>query len=71
MGMFSNLFDERFVLHRLKATRFAAVVTAIAMGGYYYYELIQADIIRYDLLALLGIMVVAKVGATIYYRLTN
>lgn len=71
MSLFSNLFDERFVLHRLKATRFAAVVTAVAMAAYYYYELIKTDTIRYDLLVLLGIMVVAKLGATIYYRLTN
>ncbi len=71
MGMFSNLFDERFVLHRLKATRFAAVITAIAMGGFFYYDLIRNDTIRYDLMTLLGIMVVAKLGATLYYRLTN
>lgn len=71
MGIFANLFDERFVMHRLKATRFAAVVTAIAMAGYYYYVLVQTNTIRYDLLALLGVMAIAKVAATIYYRLTN
>lgn len=71
MGIFSNLLDERFVMHRLKATRFAAVVTAIAMAGYYYYDLIKTDTIRYDMLILIGIMAVAKVAATIYYRLTN
>ena len=71
MSFLKNLFDERFIMHRLKATRFAAVVTALAMALYTYYEMFKHDVIRVDMIVLLGILAASKLGATIYYRMTN
>jgi len=71
MWFFKNLFDERFILHRLKATRFATIVTAIAMAVYINYDIFVSKTIHWDLLCFLGILVVSKLGATVYYRLTN
>ncbi len=71
MNFFRQLFDERFILHRLKATRFAAIVMALAMVGYFYYQLFVEHVTRYDLLIFLVILAVSKIGATVYYRLTN
>ncbi|MCK5879173.1 MAG: hypothetical protein KAH24_05315, partial [Holophagae bacterium] len=64
-------FDERFIMHRLKSTRFATVVTAVVMGGYAEYEIFVHHIIRWDIVVFLGILVFSKLGAMIYYRLSN
>lgn len=66
-----SFFDERFEVHRLKATRFAAVVTILAMAGYFAYELLSRDLLRTDLLGLMAILAVSKVAAMAYYRLTD
>lgn len=71
MSLLKNLFDERFILHRLKATRFATVVTAVAMGAYINYEMFVNDTIHWDILYFLVIMAVAKILAAVYYRFTN
>ena len=71
MSFLKNLFDERFIMHRLKATRFAAVVTALAMALYTYYDMFAHDVIRVDMIVLLGILAVSKLAATVYYRMTN
>jgi hypothetical protein len=63
--------DERFLLHRYKATSHAAVATAFAIGGYFFYEQFANDTIRYDLMALLGVMAVVKLGFMVWYRLRN
>lgn len=66
-----NLFDERFILHRLKATRFATVITVLAMAVYINIEIIIHHVIRYDLIVFLGILLVSKVAAAVYYRITD
>ncbi len=71
MSFLKQLFDERFILHRLKATRFATIVMVLAMAAYFYYELLVTRVTRYDLLVFLVILAVGKIGATVYYRLTN
>lgn len=66
-----SMFDERFVIHRLKATRFAAVVTALAMAVYLVYESYFKGVLRTDILILLVILAAAKVAAMTYYRVTE
>jgi hypothetical protein len=41
------------------------------MAVYFYYELFVVHVTRYDLLIFLVILAVGKIGATVYYRLTN
>ena len=65
------MIDERFVAHRLKATRLSAVTGAVALGGWYVYHYATAGEVRYDILSVLILMAVAKVGAMIYYRRTD
>ena len=71
VGFMKAMFDERFILHRLKSTRFATLVTAVAMGGYVEIEIFLHHIIHWDLVIFLGILAASKVAAMIYYRLTN
>jgi hypothetical protein len=63
--------DERFLIHRLKASRLALLVGVLAIGALFWYEYIQFAHTRMDLLAILAIMAFSKLGAMAYYRTTN
>ncbi len=63
--------DERFVVHRLKATRLSAVAGAIALGGWYLYYYLTAGEVRYDILFVLVLMAAVKLGAMVYFRRTG
>ncbi len=71
MKLFNSWFDERFIMHRLKSTRFATVITAVVMGVYVEYEFIVHHVIRWEIMAFLGVLVITKLGAMLYYRLFN
>ena len=72
-NIFSKWFsiDERFVMHRYISTRWAVIVGVVLMAAWVNYEFIVNDILRIDLLVILGAMLVTKVGVMIYYRLTH
>jgi hypothetical protein len=75
--MLNNLFsrwfglDERFIVHRYISTRWAVIVGVVLMAAWVNYEFIVNDILRIDLLFILGAMLITKVGVMIYYRLTH
>lgn len=63
--------DERFLMHRLRATSLAGVVggvTAALLFGYYYF--VRQDP-RWDLMAIAVLMAVVKLGTLAYYRMTD
>ncbi len=72
-NIFSKWFmiDERFVMHRYISTRWAVIVGVVLMAAWVNYEFIVNDILRIDLLIILGAMLVTKVAVMIYYRLTH
>jgi len=63
--------DERFIMHRYKATRAAMVVGVIGMGAFFWYDYVASGTVRWDLLLVMVAMAVVKVGAMLYYRRTN
>jgi hypothetical protein len=65
------VIDERFLHHRLKSSSLAAFVGAAAIGGWSLYLIYGRHEIRWDLLAILGLMAGVKVGAMIYFRLAD
>lgn len=65
------MLDERFVMHRYKATRFATVVCVVLIAVFFSYEYVAHRAIRWDLFIILCATGVAKVGTMIYYRRTN
>jgi len=65
------MIDERFVMHRLKATRLSAIAGALALGGWYLYYYLTTDQVRHDILSVLVLMAVVKVGAMVFYRRTD
>jgi hypothetical protein len=65
------MFDERFVMHRYKSTSHAAVVGAVAMGGWFLYQHYARDTLRLDILVIMLAMAVTKLGSMLYYRLRD
>lgn len=63
--------DERFIMHRLYSTRFAAIVTAVMLAGWFLYEQYANDVFHQDIFIILIGMAVAKLSAMLYYRFTN
>ena len=65
------MIDERFIKHRLYSTRFATAIAVIMMGFWFNYEYFANAILRWDLFIILTTTAVAKIGAMIYYRITD
>ncbi|MBN2412442.1 hypothetical protein JXQ31_12195 [candidate division KSB1 bacterium] len=63
--------DERYKIHRLYSTRLAAMVTAVALGGWFLYLFYAKSVYRWDLFIIMCLMAVTKLGAMFYYRKTN
>jgi hypothetical protein len=65
------MVDERFIMHRYKATRLSVAVGVILMAGYFFYEFVAHRLIRWDLFVIMASMAVVKVVAMLYLRRTN
>lgn len=73
LALFNRLFkvDERFIMHRYYSTRLAMIVGVVMIAGWFYYELVVNRVNRWDLFSILMAMVITKLAAMLYYRLTN
>jgi hypothetical protein len=65
------MLDERYILHRFKATRLSAVVGSVMLGVFFIYEFVANRIYRWDLLSVMVVMAVTKVVALSILRRTN
>jgi hypothetical protein len=63
--------DERFLKHRLYSTRFATIIAAIMMGFWFNYEYFANRIMRWDIFVILMVTALSKIGAMIYFRITD
>lgn len=70
-SLFSEPLDERFIVHRYKATRLAMMVGIILMFGLFTCYIVASRVIRWDLFVVICVMAVTKVIAMTYYRRTN
>ena len=66
-----RLIDERFILHRYRSTSHAGVIVAVIMGAWSLYDLMAHDRMRWDFLALIGVMAATKLGFMAWYRLRD
>jgi hypothetical protein len=64
-----KIFDERFLLHRLRSSRFSLTVTVAALVGFQAYAALVQNVIRWDLVAIIAAMAVSKLGAMMYLNL--
>jgi hypothetical protein len=71
LSAFLNFFkpDERFIMHRLRSSRFALIVMVVVTAVWFEFELMVNEQIRWDLLIILSASAIAKLGSMIYYRL--
>ena len=71
LNAFINFFkpDERFIMHRLKSSRFALIVTVLTTAVWFEYDLIVNSQIRWDLLVILSVSAIAKLFSMVYYHL--
>ncbi|BDU77421.1 hypothetical protein [Mesoterricola sediminis] len=63
------MFDERFIIHRYKATSHAAVAGAGVLCAFLIRGLLRGEGLHRDLMAVLVVMAVTKVIALTYLRL--
>jgi len=61
-------FDERFQVHRLKATRVAAVVGMVLLGVWFGFEELINDVFHWQILGILFAMAGAKAGSMVYFQ---
>jgi len=65
------MVDERFVMHRFKATRLATLVGTALLFGFFTYALVVDKTIRWEYMIVMTAMAVTKMGALFYFRKTN
>lgn len=63
--------DERFIMHRYKSTRAAVIAAAVLMAVWTWYEYFINEVVRWDLVIIMVVTAVVKVGTMLYYRITN
>jgi hypothetical protein len=73
LSTLASLFrpDERFIMHRFQSSRLALAAGMVAMLVVFNYEWLILHNLRWDLVALAGVMAVVKVGAMVYYMRTR
>ena len=63
--------DERFIMHRYYSTRISMIVGLAVIVAWFNYELIVKDILRLDLAIIVGVFVITKILAMVYYRISQ
>jgi len=63
--------DERFVMHRYYSTRIAMIVGVILLAGWFFYENFINGVLRWDLFIILMAIAVTKMGAMVFFRITQ
>lgn len=65
------MIDERFIMHRFKATRLSTLVGTVLMFAFFTYTLVVDKTIRWEYMIIMTSMAVTKLAAMWYYRRTN
>jgi hypothetical protein len=67
----STILDERYFLHRCKATSHAGIVMAVLVAAFFLYGRLHDQVFRWDLFIPLLAGALTKVVAMVYYRRTG
>ena len=71
LRIFGMRLDERFLMHRLRSTSVAGIAGAVVAVGLFEWRLLVEDRWSWDLLAVALTIVLVKIAALIFYRLTD
>ena len=63
--------DERFLMHRYYSTRMAMIVGMVLILGWFNYELLANQVLRWDLAIIAVAMAVTKLLAMVYLEVTH
>ena len=63
--------DERFLEHRRRSTSAAGITAALVATGLFEYRFFHDHLVSWDLLAVLGAMVIVKMSMMIWYRMND
>jgi hypothetical protein len=63
--------DERFLIHRLRSTRLAAIVGVIVIGMLIIYELLVQGTLSWQMLIVISTMAIIKWSTMLYYQKTD
>jgi hypothetical protein len=66
-----SLFDERFLMHRLRSSSAMGIVGGILAALLWFYEYVFQHRLRWDLFAVAVTMAVVKQGLMLWYRFTD
>ena len=69
--LFGQFVDERFLEHRRRSTSLAGIVGALIAVGLFEYHYLHDHFISWDLLAVLGVMVIVKLSMMTWYRFSG
>ena len=71
MNVLRGIVDERFLMHRLKATSIASMAGVVLAMGLFLYHYIADHVWKWELFAIGAVMAVVKQGLMVWYRRTN
>ncbi|MGE5176704.1 MAG: hypothetical protein ACM3JJ_10055 [Hyphomicrobiales bacterium] len=71
MSGLSELVDERFLMHRLRATSLAAIAGGVLAMGLFAYHVWVDHVWDWELFAIGAVMAVVKQGFMAWYRAKN
>ena len=67
----SGQIDERYLVHRLKASSWAGVVGGLTASFLFVYYYFATDVARWDLLAVAVVIALVKLSGLAWYRITD
>lgn len=71
MSVLRETIDERFLMHRLKATSIASMAGITVAMGLFAYHFWKDHVWNWELFSIGAIMAVVKQGIMAWYRHTN
>jgi len=66
-----SVADERFLLHRLKSSRFGLIAGLVTILALFFYHAAVEDRLPWDLVAVATAMAVGKLGAMAYFKVAG
>jgi len=63
--------DERFLLHRLKSSRFGLLLGLVTIFALFFYHALAGDKMPWDLVAVAAAMALGKLAAMAYFKATG
>jgi len=71
MSFLGGQIDERFLMHRLRATSLASIVGVALTMGFFIYHWIHDHVWKWELFSIGLTMAAVKQGLMAYYRLKD